>query len=245
MTEENTLANNSITQFILRIDLNESEDPKFKDIIEKIGSSYDRTEKINKKKISLKITKGIMSDLDEEEKLEYCLVKDSDNLKLIFSPIQPSITLSAQKYKDKSTYKSPMEELIEAYKAVFPDIKSKRIGMRYINEFKCSNLKGISKIFNSEVSKTIKIMATKENVSRVISQEEYNYDTSNLRTQYGILNKFYPAKLNNYDLVLDIDSSCITQQAIGSWNEIIQDLNHKAYEEFKRKMNIKYLEHLK
>ena len=88
-------------------------------------------------------------------------------------------------------------------------------------------------------------IASKEKVSRIINQEEYNLDSSKLRVVYGIPNKFYPAILNNFDLLLDIDSIDDTQESIGNWEQVLKNLNHAAYHKFVEFMLPKYLETLK
>ena len=88
-------------------------------------------------------------------------------------------------------------------------------------------------------------MAGKKSISRVISQEEYNFSNSKLRLQYGIPNKFYPGLLNNYDLVLDIDSYLDSRTIVSDWTLVLSDLNHKAYDIFQESISQNLLESLK
>jgi hypothetical protein len=117
--------------------------------------------------------------------------------------------------------------------------------MRFINNFNCLNIKNISKILNLSISKNLSRIALQENISRIICQEEFNYDDSKIRLQYGIPNKFYPAILKNFDLLIDIDSYDDTIQEITNWANIISNLNHSAYKTFIHTINDKFLTTLK
>ena len=88
-------------------------------------------------------------------------------------------------------------------------------------------------------------MASQDNINRVISQEEYNFDNNKCRIQYGILNKYYPAILKNYDLTLDIDSFDNTFQNYQEWDKTIDELNHTAYKMFVNCINEKQFNNLK
>lgn len=117
--------------------------------------------------------------------------------------------------------------------------------MRYINSFQCKTPKDIAKVFNRDKAKTITSICQENKISRVIVQEEYNLENSKLRSQYGIPNKFYPAVMTLYDLLLDIDSFDDTTHPFEEWDEVIRNLNHTAYDEFIKSMNPKYIESLK
>jgi len=129
--------------------------------------------------------------------------------------------------------------------AQLPGIESKRIGLRYINEFPCNDIKTVSKIFNKRLSAIIKQMINGKSQSRVIGMEEYNNDGFKIRFQYGIPNKYYPSAINVFDLVLDIDSYIEISSPANEWEDLIKILNHSAYTYFITEMNENYLEGLK
>ncbi len=83
------------------------------------------------------------------------------------------------------------------------------------------------------------------NISRAIAYQEYNADGNKTRVQYGIANKYYPAVISSYDLVLDIDAYFDTNILLEDWSAKISDLNHTAYSCFIETMNEKYLLGLK
>jgi hypothetical protein len=239
------LTKNAISQFILRIDFLPNIEIDFVSIINSLSIYFDRTEKRMLTNFQVNISDG-KSEVNKTEDFDYVLVNDTTKMSITFSTHLKAFWIETGNYIDNSTYTKVINQIIETIKILNPtEVYSKRIGMRFINEFKCSNKKTISKILNSNISKSINYMSSQEDISRVISQEEYNFSTSKLRLQYGIPNKFYPAILNNFDLLLDIDSFDDTQQEISIWTQILENLNHVAYTKFIFSLNPKYLLELK
>jgi uncharacterized protein (TIGR04255 family) len=235
-----TIINNNITQFILRIDFHLPAIIKFEEIISKLADTFDRTEK---RLVSNFIVENHDGDLkiNKKNSEDYVMISESPNLSVTFSPTQAAIWLETTNYKNSSTYKDIMGKIIEVIISVNSSLKSRRIGLRYINEFKCPKSTQIKTFVNSIISKNILAMVSKKNISRIISQEEYNFENSKLRLQYGILNKFYPSILNNYDLLLDVDSFDDAQQNLSDFEMTISNLNHRAYEIYFESINKKYL----
>jgi len=121
-------------------------------------------------------------------------------------------------------------------------IKSKRIGMRFINEFPCDNIDSIKKVLRLEKAKIVTEMLKDINLSRSLAYTEYNHDGRKARVQYGVSNKFYPSVISKYDLVLDIDVYYDLQMQIDGWASAISEINHAAYDYFTSTINQKYLE---
>jgi len=243
--QERTLRRNGIVKFILKVDLMPDSKIDFVKIINEVSPNYDRTEKKIQPHIHINFLPSGQSEVNKTDATDYVLIKEDYRYSTIFSPLNNAFWFETSQYIDNSTYKAPMSKIIQSFKTHYPDISAKRIGMRFVNEFHLPALRHISKVFNKEVARTLTSMATREFVSRVIAQEEYNFSSSKLRVQYSIPNKFYPAVLNNYDLQLDIDSFDDTQQIIDNWESSLVDLNHKAYRIFFETVNPKYIEELK
>ena len=248
MTEEldisRTLTKNGIRLFILRFDLMPLQSIDFIRIINSISESADRTEKRIKTGIKVDIKAG-KSEVTNVTTEDYVLLNDTTGISMTFSKDANAFWFETKQYLDNKTYKYNIANIIHALNESDPNIISKRIGMRFINEYRCTTLKNISKIYNSRLAKNIIQMADQEYASRIIGHEEFNYSNYKLRVQYGIPNKFYPAILNNYDLLLDIDAFDDTQQKLDKWEAVISELNHLAYNKFIEVINRKFLEELK
>jgi uncharacterized protein (TIGR04255 family) len=244
VVSDKTLTQNGINHFILRFDLSPLKEIDFISIINNISESADRTEKRIKTGIKVDIKNG-KSEVTNLTNIDYVLINDTTGVSITFSKDPNAFWFETKQYLDNSSYKYNIASIIHALNEYDSSIMSKRIGMRFINEFKCPTVKKISKIYNIRLAKNIALMADQEFASRIIGHEEFNYSNYKLRVQYGIPNKFYPSVLNNYDLLLDIDAFDDTQQKLERWESIISDLNHLAYSKFIEVMNPKFIQTLK
>jgi len=91
----------------------------------------------------------------------------------------------------------------------------------------------LKKVFNKRQKAIVNNMLQKEFCSRAVAIEEYTYPDMKSRVQYGVINKFYPAIIVNYDASLDIDVYDDGSNDIKCWDEILKKLNHVAYDLFK------------
>lgn len=248
MSEDNvvsrTLAKNSIKNFILRIDLIKNDQLNISQIAAGISKYFDRSEKRQISRFDITVTKG-SSEVKQAESFDFVLVKEGKGISLVFSEMQNAFWLESSQYRDNTLYKDIINRTIEVMNQVDQEIKSKRIGLRYINEFKCEKPKDISMIYAKRLTSILKSMIDGSCQSRIIGMEEYNNDGYKLRLQYGIPNKFYPSVISIFDLLLDIDSFVENTNNINEWNDVIRDLNHAAYGQFTKELNPKYLEGLK
>lgn len=243
-TGDNTLAKNEIKKFILRVDLINNDQLDIAKIAEKMSEHFDRTEKKQINKFSINFTKGF-SDVTQGDSFDYVLVSEEKSIAMTFSEIQCAFWLESNNYKDNSLYKEIMSNVFKVVGSLCGEVKSKRIGLRYINEFKCKTKRNISKIYGKRLSSLVRAMVSEEDMqSRVIGMEEYNNDGFKMRLQYGIPNKFYPSVIAVFDLLLDIDSFIESESSVSEWEEIISMLNHAAYGKFVKEINPKFIEDL-
>lgn len=241
---DRTLTKNGITNFILRFDLLPNTEVDFIQVINNISANYDRVEKKIKSNLTVNVN-DTESNLDIKDSIDYVLIKENQSVSITFSSLEKAFWLQTNQYLNNETYKGKITEIIGVLNNLFNNVVSKRIGMRFINQYNCNSLRNVTKIFNSIPTKSVTHMANQENVMRVIAQEEFNYDIHKLRVQYGIPNKFYPSSLKNFDLLLDIDAYDDTHQVVDDWENIIGTLNHVAYSSFTRIINPKYLKTLR
>jgi uncharacterized protein (TIGR04255 family) len=241
----NTLTKNAIKQFILRVDFTKSDALNIGEIAERMSVHFDRSEKRQISGFQMKLTQGVASEVVPQNAFDFVLISEQTTTTLTFSEVQNAFWIECNNYINNSIYKEIIDRIIEVINIVSPDIESKRIGLRYINEFKCNNLKSIGKIYAKRLTNITKKMLDRPKLSRIIGMEEYNNDGYKLRLQYGIPNKFYPSVINVFDLLMDIDSYIDSTNTIGEWEGIIVNLNHAAYSLFIDEINTSYLEELK
>lgn len=242
MDSNRTLKNNSITRFLLKIDFLPNLDFDFSSLVNELSTAYTRLEQRTHTSYDIDLNQN---DLKRNETLSYVFINELPNFTLTFDSHLKSIVFESSQYINSSVYKECLTKVIETLKALSKDLISKRIGMRFINEFPCNNIKQSSKIFEKERAKSLISLAANEYISRLISQEEYNMNDYKLRMQYGFPNKFYPAVLSKFDLLLDIDAFDDTQHAMDEWLNVLKILNHAAYDKFSNAVNTSYVERLK
>jgi uncharacterized protein (TIGR04255 family) len=246
LIEKRRLINNNITSFILRIDISNEFDCKIDEIAKGISDHFHRTERKPKKSITFMVKKEKLgsNDFEEIEDEDIVLINEETNLKLTLIPekIQSSIVFESKKYTDSSLYRNTLDSLIACFREKKSEIKSKRIGIRFINEFPCNNINNIKKIFDSKLANNLIGSVKKEKISRILTQEAFNYETYKITFHYGIHNKFYPSILKSYDLFIDTDVYDDSSNDLDSWSEIVDKLNHIAYDKFRESINNGYIE---
>lgn len=238
------LSRNSIELFILRFDLQPTKEEDYQSILSTVSKYFDRIEKRTQTNFEVKFTSD-KSEINKVEMFDHVLINDEKGFTMTFSSAQNAFWFETKNYIDRKTYSDVIDELISGTISKKINLTARRIGMRFVNNFKSDKLKNATKIFNSGISKSIIQRASQQNISRVICVEEFTYDQLKVRVQFGIPNKFYPSVLNNYDLLLDIDAFDSTIQPIDKWDGIINNLNHSAYKTFVSNINPNYLNSLK
>ncbi len=243
---DRTLYNNEIKKFILKIDFISNDVNDFASLVNKISKHFTRLEQ--RTHINYNINVNLNQDREEVKKErtpDYVLIDEAKSLNLTFSTFQNALFIETAKYVNNINYKECLKIVKDAIIELALNIQCKRIGMRYINSFQCKSPKDIGKVLSKEKAKIFTGICQKSQLSRIIVQEEYNTDNFKLRLQYGVPNKYYPAVMTTYDLLLDIDSYDDSNHSLEEWDDVIGNLNHAAYDVFVQSINPKYIESLK
>ncbi|GJQ59741.1 MAG: TIGR04255 family protein [Candidatus Scalindua sp. AMX11] len=241
---DKNLNKNGIKNFILRIDLIKNKILDISKIADAMASYFDRAEKRQLSNFTLKFTNDD-SKLTKEEVFNFVLISETKSVSMTFSEIENAFWIKSSQYRNNLIYKELIKKVIEEISTICNETEAKRIGLRYINEFKCEKISHVGQIYGKRLTTITKAMMKEENQSRVIGMEHYNNDEYKLRLQYGIPNNFYPSVITLCPLLLDIDSYTECTCNISDFEKIISDLNHAAYGKFIKEMNPKYLEELK
>lgn len=240
---ERSLLNNRIKKFILRIDFASNDTKSFADIINDISNLFTRLEKRTHINYNINVASE-KEVLEKQQTPDYVLIDEDQALKLTFSTFQNALFIETSNYVNNLSYKKYISAVEESFNKLGVNCLCKRIGLRFINSFQCKVPKDIVKILSKEKSKIISSVCIKNQLSRIIVQEEYNTENMKLRVQYGIPNKYYPAVMTTYDILLDIDSFDDSSHPLEEWDEVIRLLNHSAYDVFVKSMNAQYIQNL-
>lgn len=149
---------------------------------------------------------------------------------LIITP--DGVAQTSKSYKTFELFLSDFLNFISALKEAQPDQIANRVGIRYVNviEITKGNPLDWSEFVNEQMLGIID-MGNKENISRAFHILEFNFESVNLKCQFGIANPDYPATIRRKQFVLDLDA-----QAAGAFelNEIEQILKngHQKIQEF-------------
>lgn len=240
-TNNRTLQNNKISQFILRIDLTPGSRVDFKWLAETLSTDYGQIRTQLHVNYNVNINKV---EVNKEEFLTYILGETSSVI-LKLNCFEKSIVLTSNQYLNHSIYKERLHKLVTLLFERNSKAEASRIGMRYINNFPCSKPSEIAKVINTSEARSIKDSLKRDNISRTMLVHEYQNDDFMARIQCGIPNKYYPSKISNYEVVLDIDVYGEGSQPITRWEESVRDYNHGAYSFFTSYIKPTLLEEMK
>ena len=178
--QDRQLSKNSIDLFILRFDLQPTKEEDYQAILTDLSKYFDRVEKRTQTNFEVNFTSD-KSEVNKVEVFDHVLIKEQPAFSMTFSVSQHAFWFETKNYTDRRTYSQIITELIKSATAKQINLVAKRIGMRFINNFKCEKVKNVTKIFNAGISKSIVIRASQPFASRVICQEEFTYDFTVVR----------------------------------------------------------------
>lgn len=228
MSNEQTLANNCLKQFILRIDF--SGVFPCNEIAENIKDLFVRREerKVRGYRMRFNPAQGdVMPVMEQGEVLENIFVK-VDGGTLTLSPIDSSLIINTNHYVDNSAYLEILNKVVSAH------WNARRIGLRYINMFDCERPATVGRIFNPPYSAIVKQLIVGETVSRAVSVQSRTSDDGNIsKIQFGVANSFFPKRISRCDLLLDIDAYHVGEVTSDESMGLVKQLNHDAFAVFR------------
>lgn len=238
--EANTLMNNKINQFILRIDLSKDSDINIRKLAMSLQKDYERLVETSEHNFHVNMETNKVTQRDF---INYVLYADNGNIQVTLNTLQKLIIFESKTYVDSNIYVARLEAIVEKINAQnVQNVMSSRIGMRYINLFPCDKKEYIKKILQKPNDKAIIDSLSKDGLNRSVFVEQFNCDEYYIRVQYGVFNKFYPAPIKNLDITLDIDVYYGGLTPIADWTEKIRTYNHAAYSKFTEYVESDYIE---
>lgn len=244
ISPDRTLTKNAIKTFILRVDLIKNDSLEITKFANELSPFFDRLEKRQFTNFTFTLTQGRSEINHAREVFDYVLISESRSLSMTLSEQNNAFWIECNHYVDKTTYQYFITKAREVLVKLSPDVIARRIGLRFINEFRCNKASKIQSIYGKRLSAITKSMLFGDSQSRIIGVEEYNIGEQKIRVQYGVPNTLYPSIITIYDLLFDIDSFIDRSCTLAEWDEIIDNLNHSAYDKFILEMNPSYVQGL-
>ena len=227
MSKLQTLSKNCIKNFILRIDFADA--LPFTAISDAIKDLFVRREErqVDGFRMRFDPARGEVVPVVEKGAIRENLFIKADGCSLVLSPIDFSLVIGASSYINKSVYEDILNKL------TLVEWNARRVGLRYVNLFECQKLTGVGKILNVPYSEVIKRLATCEVASRVICVQSRTTSNGHVqKVQFGIPNSGFPRRILNHDILLDIDAFYVGAIKSNECCEMVEELNHEAYDIF-------------
>lgn len=116
--------------------------------------------------------------------------------------------ISFREYKSFGDFQDKVLNVIEML--FLSNVKVRRMGMRYINQIKCTENPSDPTDWNGwicdKLISNIEFHDLKNEYSRILSTLEFSLEDFNLRFQYGMINQNYPGKIKEKLFLLDFDA---------------------------------------
>ncbi|SEM53277.1 TIGR04255 family protein [Prevotella sp. ne3005] len=238
-----TLTKNKVSTFIIRIDLDMSSELDYGDISDALGMVFPNRQIQISPHFNVNLD-SVRIDKAEAKKFLFLI---EPSVRLEISPVDKAIIFSSNYYTTNDLYKERLGKVVEVFsERTGGTIKSRRIGMRFINTFPANKDGNLPTVLNASETKILKeSLAKKNDLSRLIIVDEYLKEDYRIRVQYGVPNKFYPNKISSQDVILDIDVYSEGLQPIENWCEMISVYNHAAFDTFIRYIRGEVIDYLR
>ncbi len=127
--------------------------------------------------------------------------------------------LEERSYEEYASLRDTFLDVLDAMAAQYPDMKLRRLGMRYINEIKLPEADagtGLGADFweqyiNPLLLGGLRFAANDGALARHMCSTELNYGTDRATVRYGIFNGEYPRPNRRREFIIDVDAYCQTE----------------------------------
>jgi uncharacterized protein (TIGR04255 family) len=129
------------------------------------------------------------------------------------------VFVETRRYAGYVDLRDTFVEALDAIAAEYPNMKLRRLGMRYINEIKLPQADagpGLGadfweKYINPLLLGGLRFAANDGALARHMCSTELNYGTDRATIRYGIFNGEYPKPNRRREFILDVDTYCQTE----------------------------------
>lgn len=119
-----------------------------------------------------------------------------------------NINISYKIYESFDILKRDFTSILEAMFKEYPELRSGRLGLRYVNEIKLSENEVLDwrNYLNGNLLAMLKFPKETENISRAFNNLVLNYEGTILNFRYGMFNPDFPAPIRKKAFILDYDA---------------------------------------
>ena len=232
-------AKNFITQVILRADFAQGTVPLVQPD-ERITAALDGfsvRNSLNRTKNEVRVQKtpqGPVKDTRTTNFIEHNFFTE-DKLRRV-AVCSEYIFYETRIYEGFDAARDVFLDVLDAAAEQFPGMKTRRLGMRYINEIKLPEADagpGLGADFweryiNPSLLGGLRFAANDGALARHMCTTELNYGTDRATVKYGIFNSDYPKPNRRREFILDVDAYCMTELRPGDIAMKLEDYHNAA-----------------
>ncbi len=228
-----------ITQALIRADLKDGTAPIMAQLGEGVLAAledYPQRGAANRSKTEVRIQKTPQGPVKDTRTINFIehsfFTADKTGQAAVSSD---HIYVATRRYEGYAPLRDQFLELMDAVTALYPGLRVRRLGMRYINEIKLPEADagpGLGADFwqryvNPLLLGGLRFAANDGALARHMCTTELNYGTDRATIRYGIFNSEYPKPNRRREFILDVDTFCLADLAPAGLEAKLDDY-HKA-----------------
>lgn len=144
--------------------------------------------------------------------------------------------LEEKRYESYAALRDQFLDVLDPAAAQYPDMKIKRLGLRFINEIKLPEADagpGLGadfwqKYINPFLLGGLRFAANDGALARHMCTTELNYGADRATIKYGVFNAEYPKPNRRREFILDVDAFCTTELAPAAVGAKIDEFHQAA-----------------
>jgi len=236
-------AKNFITQVIIRADFNQGSVPIVQPD-ERIIAALDGfplRSSANRAKNEVRIQKTPQGPIKDTRTINFVEhnFQTEDKLRRV-ALCSEYLFYETKVYEGFDAARDVFLDVLDAAAEQFPDMKLRRLGMRYINEIKLPEADagpGLGadfweKYINPSLLGGLRFAANDGALARHMCSTELNYGIDRATVKYGIFNAEYPKPNRRREFILDVDTYCMTELGPGDVTMKLEDYHNAALSVF-------------
>lgn len=229
---------NFITQVIIRADFQENTVPVVQpeERILAVAEGYPVRNRLNRSRSEVHVKKtpqGPVKDTRTINFIENNFWTEDKSRRIAMC--SEYLFVEERRYEGYAALRDTFLDALDAMAAQYPTLKLRRLGMRYINEIKLPEADagpGLGADFweryiNPLLLGGLRFAANDGALARHMCSTELNYGTDRATVRYGIFNTSYPRPNQKREFIVDVDTYCQTELAVGAVPAKVDEY-HKA-----------------
>lgn len=159
----------------------------------------------------------------------------------------PFVFVRYPRYTTFEDMRRQIINVIDILGKTFPDARSRRFGLRYINSIEIADLSSPlswGDYINPKLLETITFFTDQENLIRLIQITELKYGDLTVKFQFGMPNPDYPAIIKRPQFILDLDAYVQTAHDLVESIQYMEQAHKHIQELFERSITMSLRERM-